>query len=410
MSREVALKALIEVIDKKRPLSHIETKLTPYAQALCFGVLRHYIRLNAISNFMLDKPIKKPYVHLALLMGLYELSILKKPPYAVINETVSLLSPKYTWAKGLVNAILRRYDREHDDIHLIADEQWNTPKWLLEKLQSDYPNDWQAIIKAEDEHPPMSLRVNQRLISRDEYLSKVSASPIPHTQDGIVLNEPMSAQDLPGFDEGLVSVQDGAAQLAAQLLELKPGLRVLDACSAPGGKTCHILETEQKLELCLALDIEPRRVEKIKENLKRLQLNAEVKAADALKPETWWDGAHFDRILLDAPCSAIGIIRRHPDIKLLRTPEEIQTIQNVQQKLLEALWPLLSANGLLVYATCSIMPEENEQQIAAFVGMHSNCEVVHPPRNWGHPTPHGLQILPGENTMDGFFYSVLKKT
>lgn len=404
MSRAHALKALVEVIQDKRPLTHIKAPLTPQTQALVYGSLRFYTRLNAIIQHLQAKPIKKPYVHLALVLGLYELSESEKPAYAIIDETVRLMKGQYAWARGLTNAILRRYDREKASIHEVLSHDdayiWNTPDWLLTRLQHAYPDDWQAIVKAQDSHPPMSLRVNQQQTSREAYLKQVEATPIPHTDTGLTLNQPIGVDKLPGFHDGMVSVQDGAAQLAAPLLQLEPGLRVLDACSAPGGKLCHILETEPELAYCLALDIDSARIEKIQQNLKRLDLTAEVKQASALKPEDYWGKLPFDRILLDAPCSATGIIRRHPDIKQLRTPEEVSHVVETQQQLLATLWPLLKPGGLLVYATCSILPEENKLQIKAFLETHPDCEVQN---------QEGMQILPGEDTMDGFFYSVLKK-
>jgi len=405
MSRAHALKALLEVIKDKKPLTHIKAPLTPQTQALVYGSLRFYTRLNAIIQHLQAKPIKKPYVQLALVLGLYELSESEKPAYAIIDETVRLMKGQYAWARGLTNAILRRYDREKAAIHEALGHNaafvWNTPDWLLSHLQRAYPDNWQVIIKAQDEHPPMSLRINQRKTSREAYLKQVQATPIPQTETGLALNQPVSVDKLPGFQEGLVSVQDGAAQLAAPLLQLEPGLRVLDACSAPGGKLCHILETEPELAYCLALDIDSTRIEKIQQNLNRLALKADVNQACALKPEAFWDGLPFDRILLDAPCSATGIIRRHPDIKQLRTPEEVSHVVETQKQLLTTLWPLLKPGGLMVYATCSILPEENKLQIQAFLETHPDCEVQN---------QEGMQILPGENTMDGFFYSVLKRT
>lgn len=417
MSRKQALIALHEVIIEHRPLSHLQVELTPFAQTLTFGVLRYYVRLNAIAKHLLSKPIKKKEAHLILLMGLFELEYLQKPPYAVVNEAVSLLNDnKLSWAKGLINALLRRFTREKEAIHMAlshnADYQYNTPAWLLERIQNAYPNHWQQIITENDKHPPMSLRVNLQKSTRETYKHQVQATEIPHTQAGLILEKPINTSELPGFSQGEVSVQDGAAQLAATLLQLQPGLRVLDACAAPGGKTCHILETEPKLAQCTALDIDKKRVQKIQENLKRLQLdtlNVSVKIGDALEPNTWWDGELFDRILLDAPCSALGIMRRHPDIKYLRTPEDITHITKVQSQLLRTLWPLLKPGGRFIYATCSIMPEENEQQISDFASNEPSCKIMSIPGEIGLATPHGMQILPGTHAMDGFFYSLLEK-
>ncbi len=224
-----------------------------------------------------------------------------------------------------------------------------------------------------------------------------------------MLQQPCDVTGLPGFDQGFVAVQDGAAQLAVSLLDLKPGLRLLDACCAPGGKTCHILESQPQLNACVALDVDAQRLQRVQDNLKRLQLTAELKQGDALTPAQWWDGQLFDRILLDAPCSATGVIRRHADIKLLRTKEEINAVVQTQFRLLRALWPLLAAGGRLVYATCSIMSAENEQQIASFAAEYVDCVIEKATYPWGRFTGHGYQILPGDHGMDGFFYSVLKK-
>lgn len=417
MSRKQALLALHEVIVERRPFSHLQTELTPFAKTLTYGVLRYYLRLNAIANYLVPRPIKKKDAQLILLMGLFELECLEKPAYAVVNESVSLLNDsKLSFAKGLINAVLRRYTREKESIdsHLKDNLEYlyNTPCWLLQRIQKTYPNHWQHIVSENDMHPPMSLRVNTLKVSRETYKDKVDAENIPHTDTGLVLKIPMNISELPGFDKGDVSVQDGAAQLAATLLQLKPGMRLLDACAAPGGKTCHILEREPKLAQCIALDIDGRRVQKIKDNLQRLQLdklNIQVKVGDALTPNTWWDGELFDRILLDAPCSALGIIRRHPDIKYLRTPKDISEITKVQSQLLRVLWSLLKPGGRLIYSTCSIIPEENELQIRDFVISEPTCNIIPTPKDIGIATPHGMQILPGMHTMDGFFYSVLEK-
>lgn len=417
--RLIALNALIEVIDKQQSLSHLKTELTPFAQALCFGVARQYFKLGAIAKYLLKKPIKKNKVELVLFMGLYQLCDSDQPEYAVLNETVALLNQRDTlWAKSLVNAVLRRYCRERDKIHQALSEDpnfcYNTPNWLLKRLQKSWPKHWETIAKAHSAHPPMSLRINTNKTSRDAYITRLShqnitALPLAHTPSGLVLEHPMPVSELPGFESGDVSVQDAAAQLAPTLLELKPELTLLDACSAPGGKLCHILETMPHLKTCTAIDIEPKRIARIKENLNRLNLNATVITGDAKHPDTWWNGQLFDRILLDAPCSATGVIRRHPDIQLLRTPRAIEAIQKTQAELLASLWPLLAPGGLLLYATCSILPEENEQQVAAFVKRHADCTASTDKQAFGHATGHGWQILPGEHQMDGFFYSALYK-
>jgi 16S rRNA (cytosine967-C5)-methyltransferase len=417
--RKLARDALLEIITEHRSLSHLKTTLTPFAQSLCFGVCRQYIRLDTLAKHLLKKPPKKQIIWVTLLLGLYQLRELNRPEYATVHETVALLdTPKTAWAKPLVNAVLRRYCREKEALNteLQHNPLYHTsyPRWLLKRIQKAWPNHWEDLIESSNMHPPMSLRVNARHTTTHAYQAQlqhdhITATPIPYTQQGLVLSTPTDVHTLPGFKAGDVSVQDGAAQLAVSLLALKPGLRLLDACAAPGGKTCHILETEPKLAACIALDSDSRRQKRTQENLTRLGLQAQVMTGNAEKPDTWWDGQPFDRILLDAPCSATGVIRRHPDIKLLRTPEDITAIVKLQALMLEALWPLLTPGGLLVYATCSILPEENEEQIARFMKLHADCMLPDEPAPFGHPTGHGLQILPGEHTMDGFFYSVLRK-
>jgi len=288
------------------------------------------------------------------------------------------------------------------------------PSWLIQRLQREWPEDWQTILKANDSHPPMSLRVNRRRVSRNQYLQRLeqaglTARPQRYSIDGLTLVKACNVNDLPGFAEGDISVQDESAQLAVSLLSLEPKLRLLDACCAPGGKTCHILEAEPKLAACVALDVDEKRLGRVSENLSRLNLEATVVQGDALRPECWWDGQLFDRILLDAPCSAIGVIRRHPDIKIVRTAAEINKVAELQFALLQSLWPLLAPKGILVYATCSVMSQENEQQIARFIAQQPNCQFLAGDKPWGRATGHGWQILPGEFDGDGFFYSVLLK-
>jgi len=420
--RALALLALGEVLRDGRSLSHLKTELTPFSQVLCFGVCRYYFQLDALANQLLKKAPKNLDIWLTLLMGLYQIRELDLPDYAVVHETVALLNTKKTiWAKSLINAVLRRYCRQKENIDKQAENnlafRYNYPSWLLKRLQNAWPNHWEAVIHGSNAHPPMSLRVNSQRTTIGRYQEQlqninISATPIPHTTHGLVLDKPCNVFDLPGFKTGDISVQDGAAQLAADLLELKPGLRVLDACCAPGGKTCHILETEPELKTCVALDVEPKRLMRTRENLTRLgfETRADIIEGDAKNTNSWWNNTLFDRILLDAPCSATGVIRRHPDIKLLRTPEDVKTITHIQATLLEALWPLLAPGGVLVYATCSILPEENEQQITHFITRHSNCQSSSETKPWGHATGHGWQIFPGETSMDGFFYSVLHKS
>lgn len=417
-----ALRILVKLLQDRTPLTHLfqaQSEVTPLTKEICFGVCRHYFRLQALADCLVDKRPKAVDVWMVLLIGLYQLHFMQKPDYAVVKETVALLEPlKKSWAKGLVNAVLRTYCREQ--AVLVARLQTNHdflyghPAWFVRRLQMDWPNDWQHILQGNETHPPMSLRVNQQRNDRVTYLERlqqkgIKAYPTTDAIMGVTLESACNVEELPGFGAGDVSVQDEAAQLAVSLLSLKPGLRLLDACCAPGGKTCHILETEPALQDCIALDIDEKRLQRVRENLTRLNLKATLLQGDGLKPQSWWDGQLFERILLDAPCSATGVIRRHSDIKLLRTEAEVTEIAHLQSALLQSLWPLLAPQGLLVYATCSILKEENEQQIAQFVANHPDCQLVAEQKTWGRATSYGWQILPGENNRDGFFYSVLRK-
>lgn len=401
-----------------------EDTVSPLAKAICFGVCRHYYRLQAIAQHLMPKRQKSPVVWVVLLVGLYQLLYLEKPSYAAVKETVDVLDRLHlAWAKGFVNAMLRTFCRSRDTILAELAELnsaghdaylYGHPAWLLKAIKKDWPLHWEAIAAANDRHPPMSLRVNLSKISRDEYLKKLqnagfAAQVQTFSNAGINLQNACSVHELPDFSLGEVSLQDEAAQLAASLLQLKPGLSVLDACAAPGGKTCHILESEPNLKECVALDISESRLARVQENLTRLGLRATLKQGDAATPANWWDGQLFDRILLDAPCSALGVIRRHPDIKLLRTPQEIEQVILTQRALLHSLWPLLRPGGIMVYATCSIIGRENEQQMARFIDENPECALVVSDYSWGHFTGHGWQILPGESDCDGFFYSVLLK-
>jgi 16S rRNA (cytosine967-C5)-methyltransferase len=428
--RAAAARVLVQVCDRGRSL----TEALPAAQAaladdrdaallqeLAYGTLRWYYRLDACLAHLLRKPLKARDADLRclLLIGLYQLDQLALPERVAVHETVQAVHTlDKVWARGLVNAVLRNFQRDRQQIELaIAGEPAAVhahPRWLIERLQSDWPEHWQAILAANNTRPPLSLRVNQRCVTRAEYLEVlaeqgIDAAPIEETSQGICLSKPMSVTRLPGFDTGNVSVQDGAAQLAAPLLQLAPGMRVLDACAAPGGKTAHILEMEAQIEVT-AIDIDAQRLARIHENLGRLGLHAELLASDAACPSGWWDGRSFDRILLDAPCSATGVIRRHPDIKLLRRPADIDALVQRQAALLNALWPLLAPGGMLLYCTCSVLGAENSRQIGAFLGQRKDASELPITDAWGQVCEHGRQILPGDHGMDGFYYACLTRT
>jgi 16S rRNA (cytosine967-C5)-methyltransferase len=388
-------------------------------QAICYGVCRSHERLEAMLKHLLAKPLKEKDldIHCLLLVGLYQLSDMRIPEHAAVAETVGAVREfKKIWAKNLVNAVLRNFIRQRAEVTAQISNDitalYSHPAWMVKKIKRAWPADWEAILAANNQHPPFSLRVNQRHATRADYLTKlpttVDAQIIAETFAGITLGTPVDVQQLPGFALGDVSVQDGAAQLAAELLELAPRQRVLDACAAPGGKTAHILEIQPELQL-LAIDIDAKRLESVKENLARLQLSAQCIAADVGEIERWWDGQLFERILLDAPCSASGVLRRHPDIKLLRRESDIANLAAIQLKLLNALWAVLAPGGLLVYSTCSVFPEENSDVVQAFLAAHTTVKEQKITASWGRACAVGRQILPGMQGMDGFYFACLRK-
>jgi len=406
-ARVLALSILQKVIIEKRALEKIpQTNDAPFVQALCYGVCRWYYRLDFILQYLMPKPLKKKNqdIYCILLIGIYQLSEMRIPAHAAVSETVALT--KKTWAKALVNAVLRNYERQKNNIEVALSKNlvafYAHPEWMIDKLKSAWPDDWEEVLKANNQHPPFALRVNLQKITREAYLKKYSGNVfvIPETDAGIVLKEPCPVLELPGFLEGEVSVQDGAAQLAAFLLMLSAKQRVLDACAAPGGKTAHILESQPDVDL-IAIDKDPERLKDVRENLNRLKLSAKCIAGDAKDTKAWWDGRLFDRILLDAPCSGSGVIRRHPDIKLLRQPEDIAKLAEEQKRLLKALWPLLKIGGILVYSTCSIFPDENVAVVQEFLKSTKDAKEEKILGNFGK------QILPGN--LDGFYYARFKK-
>lgn len=392
------------------------------AQELCYGTLRWAPRLEALLELLLSKPLKAKDCDIKslLLLGLYQLAYMTIPPHAAVSETVAVtaLLKNKTWARGLVNAVLRRYQRERESLEakLADNAEASTahPAWLLALLKQAWPEQWPAIVDANNQRPPMTLRVNRRHHTREAYQQlleqqEMSAIASPHAPDALTLSQPVNVEQLPGFSQGEVSVQDAAAQLAAVLLNPQAGMRVLDACAAPGGKTGHLLEISSDIEL-IALDIEESRLARVEQNLTRLGLKAELVAADAADTASWWDGRPFDRILLDAPCSASGVIRRHPDIKLLRQASDIDQLVKLQGRILEALWPLLAPGGRLLYATCSVLPQENGDQLANFLANHEDALERPLHGQWGLATRVGRQILPAQDGMDGFYYACIEKS
>lgn len=426
--RATAVQLLLQVVGQGKSLSsllpHGLNSLPPerraLAQELCYGVLRWYPRLQFILGQLLDKPLKAKDadVEILALLGLYQLAFMQIPPHAAVSETVAVTALlNKPWARGLVNALLRRYQREQVTLDARAENDPAAhsahPPWLLQRLQQAWPEDWPTLVEANNQRPPMTLRNNRLRQSRDAYLHELemaglAATPSPYAEDALVLAQAVAVEQLPGFTAGRVSVQDAAAQLAAQLLDPQSGMRILDACAAPGGKTCHLLERCSDIDL-IALDVDQTRLARVRQNLERLALHAELIAADALDTEQWWDGKPFDRILLDAPCSASGVIRRHPDIKLLRRDEDITRLVELQAGILDALWSLLKPRGMLIYATCSVLPEENQQQVARFLARHADAQEQAIEATWGSAVNPGRQILPYQDRMDGFYYARIIK-
>lgn len=425
-TRADAASILIQVIVQGRSLNAALDEGLPrvvrdddraFVQALCYGVLRWYFRLERVLGFLTRKPIKDEPVRILALIGLYQLGYLRVKPHAAVSETVAAAGGK-AWAKPLLNGILRNYQRQQPELdsRADADELSATahPLWLLKQLKRDWPDHYPELLARNNDTPPMVLRIHRGKIRRDIYLEQLASAGKPArasevSPDALILDTPCQVEALPGFREGLVSVQDTAAQLAALLLDVRPGMRVLDLCAAPGGKTAHILEICPELGEILAVDIAPERMQRVQDNLDRIGLKATLITADASLPDAWWDGRPFDRILLDAPCSATGVIRRHPDIKLLRQASDIQDLRITQQGILNAAWSLLAPGGLLLYATCSVLRAENEQIIGDFLNQHPEAREHPVEAEWGISVRYGRQILAGMDDMDGFYYARLER-
>ena len=387
--------------------------------ALCNEGARWWLRFDKALDELLQQPLRKrePALHALLVLGLVQLEILRLPPHAAVAATVEATRAlgRGGFAK-LANAVLRRWLRERDAINAQLERNVETrsahPRWLIEALAHDWPEQADAILAADNASSPPMLRVNTQRTTRDRMLAALveagcEAQPHAFLRDAVTLAANSDVTRLPGFAEGHFSVQDGAAQCAADLLDLRDGLRVLDACAAPGGKACHALERAD-VQL-VALDADARRVDSIRTNLDRLGLHCDVRTGDAGDPAKWWGGKPFDRILLDAPCSATGVIRRHPDIKLHRRAGDIAQLAAGQRRLLDALWPLPAQGGRVIYATCSLLREENERVVETFLSTHADARALPVELPAGHKAGAGWQILPGEGGLDGMFYAVLEK-
>lgn len=385
-------------------------------RALAYGVVRERLLLDALLKPLLQKPLSDHEVHALLLCGLHQLRAMRMPAFAAVDETVNATEVlNKPWARGFANAVLRRYQRETNALEtaVLADpiNRYSHPIWMVKELQKDWPQGWRPLLEANQVQGPMTLRVNRKRSTVAEFRAQLSAAGIksatvPHAPDAVTLDDAQAVDKIPGFAEGLCSVQDAAAQLAAPLLDVQPGQRVLDACAAPGGKTAHILEMAD-VQL-LALDVDAQRAQRINENLKRLGLTAEVKTGDAAGAKHWWDGQPYDRILLDAPCSGTGVIRRHPDIKWLRRFDDIPRFAGTQLNFLTALWPLLKPGGVLLYATCSTLRAEGSDVIARFLTATRNASERPITAEWGEAEKHGRRLAPS-GTFDGFYYAQLVK-
>lgn len=425
--RFVAIRVLLAVLQQGESLSTaipsqasaLDARDRSMMQAMVYGVLRWRWQLEAMLKPYLKKPLKNKDldVKVILMLGVYQLFWMRTPDYAAVDAAVkSTQKIKKKWARGLVNAILRQTVRDRESVQISENDPvsfYSHPQWLIDVIRNDWPDNWKSILDKANEPAPMTLRVDTRQVEREKCLQwlaekNMSATVHAFSETSIVLEKAVDVHELPGFDKGLVSVQDAAAQLAATIIELEPGQKVLDACAAPGGKTLHMLQVEPGITVD-AVDISELRLERVAENLSRAQLQANLIAADISQPDEWWDDCQYDRILLDAPCSATGVIRRHPDIKSLRRAEDIEELVATQQVILKAIWPLLRPGGKLLYATCSILRAENEKQVSRFLSETSDAFEQVIEAQWGHQCEAGRQILTGEAQADGFYYALIMK-
>jgi len=422
-----ALRAINKVLERNLSLDQALAEELPsldnpsdraLAQRLTYATLRWLSALEAIADALLNKPLpgKHADIRRLLCLGLVQLWREDMPAYAAINSTVDLCRRlRKPWARGLVNAVLRAFQRsDPEDLErILADDahRYALPPWLLADWQQDWPGEWRELAAASLPEPPQWLRVNRLRVERRQYLETLAAAGIEATPGpgpaDLRTTSPLPVERLPGFIDGHVSVQDTSAQMAVPLLELRPGQHVLDACAAPGGKTCQMLESEPRLARLLTLDRSDERLRRLHDNLARLGLDCDSRAADAARPGEWWDGQPFDRILLDAPCTGTGVIRRHPDIKWRLRPADPARLAGVQSGLLAALWPLLRRGGMLLYVTCSVCARENTRVIDDFLRQHRDAatRALHAPA--GRAVPGGWQILPGEADGDGLFFALL---
>jgi 16S rRNA (cytosine967-C5)-methyltransferase len=409
--------ALPGVLDQATPQDR------PLIRQLASGCIRWQPALQAVFQLLVTKPLRRRdhLVHALALIGIEQILHTRIPDHAAVSATVNAVrnagAPR--WAPGFVNGLLRNLLRDQDALLARArntrEGRFAHPDWLCRRIEAAWPDRYRQILEANNTQPPMTLRVALDRGTRRDYLAALAAAGLEAIEHqiapaAVTLSRACDVSELPGFDSGLVSVQDAAAQLAAPLLELAPGQRVLDACAAPGGKTGHILEAQPALSEVVAVDLDRNRLARVTETLDRLDRRARTLAADVSQPHAWWDGTPFDRILLDVPCSGSGVIRRHPDIKLLRRESDFADLATRQRGILDAVWPLLAPGGVLLYTTCSIMPEENGAVVTGFLAHQDDATAEDLRADWGDPQPPGRQTLPGQHGMDGFFYARLRKS
>jgi 16S rRNA (cytosine967-C5)-methyltransferase len=419
--RAAAARAVAEVLAGRSlaevlPAPAVAERDRALVAELVYGACRWFHRLDFFLARLLQRPLKPREAELRalLLIGLYQLVQTRVATHAAVDETVAASRALgKDWAAGLVNGVLRTFLRDRASLEAAADADpaaaYAHPAWLVRRLQDAWPEHWRAVLHAGNTRPPMTLRVNRLRGSTADYVSRlaeagVAASAVDAVPSAVVLEQPVDVARLPGFDEGDVSVQDAGAQLAAPLLDPQPGAAVLDACAAPGGKTGHLLEWCPQARVT-AVDVDARRLDRVRENLDRLGLEARLACGDAERPAGEWAADRYDRILLDVPCTATGVIRRHPDIKLLRRAPDVDELVARQARILDAVWPLLRPGGILLYVTCSLLPDENHQQIDRFLGRRPDARALPIDAAWGRAAGAGRQILSGEQGMDGFFYA-----
>jgi 16S rRNA (cytosine967-C5)-methyltransferase len=438
ISRKAATHILLSVLrddgQSLSSLTHLTEKLdsrdAAFARMLSFGVLRFYHQLQALLHPFIKKPLKPKDrdIQLVMLIAIYQIMHTRVPDFAVVDMAVKQVrKSKKKWAANMVNGVLRSFLREidgkepEDVIQVLGTEegQYSHPQWMIDRIRRDWPQNWREILIANNKQAPMTLRINSQQRSVDQYVAllqdvELNAEQMTGLTSALKLEQARDVKQLPGFKEGWFSVQDAGAQLAAQILQPAAGDQILDACAAPGGKTAHMFELQQDIRVT-ALDISEMRLQRVEENCQRLGFKPELIVADATAVDDWWQGQLFDKILLDVPCSAVGVIRRHPDIKHLRRDEDIKNLQQLQREILLKNWALLKPGGTLLYATCSLFKAENADQIEWFLNQVGDAQLADFPESISKienlsTAGVGLQLFPLSGETDGFYYALLRKT